>query len=241
MIRCIIVDDEAGAIEVLTRYVGKTPGLKLLKSFRAAVEALSFLKTHETDLVFLDIDMPELNGLRLGEMIDRGKTRIIFCTAYAEFAAQSYDLEALDYLLKPISFERFLQAVSKLLSSAAGAATGGTAERSRPESPSLPCLFVKSGPKILRLNFSDILYMEKDGHYIVFHTTTGQALSRMNMAELLAALPPGKFARVHKSFVVHLSKIDAIEKHTVIIRGKEIPIGDGYREEFLRHIQTAGD
>jgi two-component system, LytTR family, response regulator len=236
MIRCIVVDDEAGAIDVLTRYIGKTPGLKLLKSFRGAVEALSFLKTHEADLVFLDIDMPELSGLQLGEMIDRGKTRIIFCTAYAEFAVQSYDLEALDYLLKPVSFERFLKAISRMLSPGPG-----TVERSRPVVPSLPCLFVKSGPKILRLNLSDILYMEKDGHYIVFHTTTGQALSRMNMAELLAALPPGKFARVHKSYVVHLSKIDAIEKHTVIIRSKEIPIGDGYREEFLRHIQTTGD
>jgi two-component system LytT family response regulator len=241
MIRCLVVDDEAGAIEVLARYIGKTPGLKLHKSFRSALEALSYLKTHEADLVFLDIDMPELNGLRLGELVDRGKTRIIFCTAYAQFAVESYALDALDYLLKPVSFERFLKAVSKMLSPAAGTAPSGATEGSRPAAPSPPCLFVKSGPKILRLNLSDILYMEKDGHYIVFHTTTGQALSRMNMAELLAALPPGKFARVHKSFVVHVSKIDTIEKHTVIIRGKEIPISDGYREEFLRGIQTTGD
>lgn len=241
MIRCIVVDDEAGAIEVLARYIGKTPGFKLVKTFRSALEALSFLKTHEADLVFLDIDMPELNGLRLGELVDRGKTRIIFCTAYAQFAVESYALDALDYLLKPVSFERFLKAVSKMHAPAAGRAPGGTAEPSRPSAPSPPCLFVKSGPKILRLNIHDLLYMEKDGHYIIFHTASGATLSRMNMAELLAALPPGKFARVHKSFVVHLSKIDAIEKHTVVIRGKEIPISDGYREEFLSRIRTAGD
>lgn len=238
MNRCIVVDDEAGAVEILGRYIEKTPGLKLLKSFRNALEALAYLKTHEADLVFLDIDMPELNGLRLGEMIDRAKTRVVFCTAYAEFAVASYALEALDYLLKPISFERFLKAVARMPESPAERAAAGS-ERPEPAPPA--CLFIKSGAKIHRLNFRDILYMEKDGHYIVFHTAAGQWLSRMNMAELLAGLPPGEFARVHKSFVVPLAKVDTIEKHTIIIRGKEIPIGDGYRAEFLRSIKITGD
>jgi two-component system LytT family response regulator len=238
MIRCVVVDDEAGAVEVLGRYIEKTPGLKLLKSFRGALEALAYLKTHEADLVFLDIDMPDLNGLRLGEMIDRRKTRVVFCTAYAEFAAASYELEALDYLLKPISFERFLKAVARMPASPPARDAAGPG---RPEPSPPACLFIKSGAKIHRLNIRDILYLEKDGHYIVFHTAAGQWLSRMNMAELLAVLPPGEFARVHKSFVVPLARIDTVEKHTIIIRGKEIPIGDGYRAEFLRQIRTAGD
>jgi two-component system LytT family response regulator len=238
MIRCLVIDDEAGAVEILTRYVEKTPGLKLVKSFRSALEALSFLRGHEVDLIFLDIDMPELNGLRLGEMIDRRKTQLVYCTAYAEYAVQSYELEALDYLLKPIAFERFLKAVAKV-PPAGGRTSGADKERPAPAAPSR--IFVKSGAKVYRLNIRDLLYMEKDGHYVVFHTAAGECLSRMNMPDLLAALPEGEFARVHKSFVVALGKIDTIEKHTVIVRGKEIPIGDGFRAEFLRRIRTAGD
>ena len=131
-----------------------------------------------------------------------------------------------------------IKAVARMPASPAERAAAGP-ERPKPAPPA--CLFIKSGAKIHRLNIRDILYMEKDGHYIVFHTAAGQWLSRMNMAELLAGLPPGEFARVHKSFVVPLAKVDTIEKHTVIIRGKEIPIGDGYRVEFLRRIKITGD
>ena len=238
MIRCLVVDDEAGAVEILCRYIEKTPGLKLVKSFRNALEALAYLRTHEIDLAFLDIDMPELNGLRLGEMIDRRKTRLVYCTAYAEYAVESYELEALDYLLKPIAFERFLKAVAKAQETPADTAA---VRPGRGDAAPSSYLFIKSGSKIHRLRVMDLLYMEKDGHYVVFHTASSQLLSRMNMPELLAALPEGKFARVHKSFVVALGQIDTIEKHTVIVRGKEIPIGESYRAEFLRRIRTAGD
>ncbi len=238
MIRCLVVDDEAGAVEILCRYIEKTPGLKLAKSFRNALDALAYLRTHEIDLAFLDIDMPELNGLRLGEMIDRRKTHLVYCTAYAEYAVESYELEALDYLLKPIAFERFLKAVAKAQEEARSPAAGHPA---RGDAAPSSYLFIKSGPKIHRLRISDLLYMEKDGHYVAFHTATKQLLSRMNMSELLAVLPEGKFARVHKSFVVALGQIDTIEKHTVIVRGKEIPIGESFRAEFLRRIRTAGD
>ena len=238
MIRCLVVDDEAGAVEILCRYIEKTPGLKLAKSFRNALDALAYLRTHEIDLAFLDIDMPELNGLRLGEMIDRRKTRLIYCTAYAEFAVESYELEALDYLLKPIAFERFLKAVAKAQEVPREPAAG---DLGRSDAAASSHLFIKSGAKIHRLRIRDLLYMEKDGHYVVFHTASSEWLSRMNMPELLAALPEGKFARVHKSFVVALGQIDTIEKHTVTVRGKEIPIGESYRAEFLRRIRSAGD
>lgn len=237
MIRCLVVDDEAGGVEVLSRHIEKTPGLKLVKSFRNALDALDYLRRHEVDLAFLDIDMPELNGLRLGELIDRRKTRLVFCTAYAQFAAESYELQALDYLLKPIAFERFLKAVAKAREALSGPAAGSPAKG---EQRSSPHLFVKSGAKIHRVRTSDILYLEKDGHYVVFHTVSGELLSRMNIPELLAALPEGKFARVHKSFVVALGRIDSIEKHTVVVRGKEIPVGESYRADFLRLIRTAG-
>jgi len=241
MIRCLVVDDEAGAVDILTRYIEKTPGLKLVKSFRSALEALSFLRGHEVDLVFLDIDMPELDGLRLGEMIDRRKTRIVYCTAYAEYAVQSYELNALDYLLKPISFERFLKAVAKVPASSPSAVRPAVREKDRPGPGTPSQFFVKSGAKVHRLNVRDLLYIEKDGHYVVFHTAAGEFLSRMSMSELLAALPEAEFVRVHKSFVVALSKIDTIERHTVNIRGKEIPIGENFKADFLSRVRPAGD
>ena len=118
MLRCMVVDDEAGAVEILSRYIQKAPGMKLVKTFRDSVSALEYLKAHEVDLAFLDIDMPDLSGLRLADMIDRQKTRIIYCTAYSEYAVESYRQGASDYLLKPIAFERFLLAVSKAQRSA---------------------------------------------------------------------------------------------------------------------------
>lgn len=198
---------------------------------------MEYLKAHDVDLAFLDIDMPDLSGLRLTDMIDRQKTHIIYCTAYSEYAVESYRQGASDYLLKPIAFERFILAVSKAQRSAFSPAAEN--EGARQAAPAH--LFIKSGPRIQRINLQDLLYMEKDGHYIVFHTVSGERLSRMNMQELLDRLPEDKFARVHKSFVVPLNKIDIVEKHTVIIRGKEIPIGESFRADFLRRLRTAGD
>jgi len=240
MLRCIIVDDESGAVEILTRYVKRTQGLELVRSFRDSIEALTFMAGNEVDLVFLDIDMPNLDGMRLSELIRNKDLQVIFCTAYSEYAVESYEKEALDYLLKPIAYERFCKAVDK-----AQKARFGLLE---PDQTGLPekngktgKLFIKSGPRIHQVDIGELLYVEKKGHYVVFHTPEGQRLSRMNMRDLLSTLPSGDFVRVHRSFVVAIDKIDTIEKQTVVIHKRKIPIGESYRDDFFKRIQYSGN
>jgi len=240
MLRCIIVDDESGAVEILTCYVKRTQGLELVRSFRDSIEALTFMAGNEVDLVFLDIDMPNLDGMHLSELIRNKDLQVIFCTAYSEYAVESYEKEALDYLLKPIAYERFCKAVDK-----AQKARFGLLE---PDQTGLPekngktgKLFIKSGPRIHQVDIGELLYVEKKGHYVVFHTPEGQRLSRMNMRDLLSTLPSGDFVRVHRSFVVAIDKIDTIEKQTVVIHKRKIPIGESYRDDFFKRIQYSGN
>ena len=247
MLRCIIADDESGAVEILTRYVKKTEGLELTGTFRDSIEALTFLADNEVDLAFLDINMPHLDGMRLAGLIRDSKILVVFCTAYAEYAVESYEKGALDYLLKPISYERFLAAVDKAINISGGKekskrdddgiqdGTGGwqKAERER-------TMFIKSGPRLHRIKIDDLLYMEKQDHYVVFHTPEGEILSRMNMNDLVKALPGENFVRVHRSYVIAVDKIDTIEPHHVKIGGRKIPVGDSYREDFLRRIRFSG-
>ncbi len=239
MLRCIIVDDESGAVEILARYVQRTPELGLVKSFRDSVEALKFLADNEVDLVFLDIDMPNLDGLRLSGLIRNKGTQVIFCTAYSEYAVESYEKDALDYLLKPISYERFRRAVAKALKTGSDISKPERTIRHQRDGK-IDKLFIKSGPRIHQVDPRELLYVEKKEHYVVFHTPEGQLLSRMSMNDLLSALPPEDFIRVHRSFVIAVDKIDTIEKHTVVIRGKRIPVGESYRDDFFERIRYSG-
>jgi DNA-binding LytR/AlgR family response regulator len=235
--RCVIVDDESGALEILTQYINRTPQLELDASFRDSLEALSYLARHDVDLVFLDIDMPNLDGMQLAELVRNKDMQVIFCTAYSEYAVESYEKEAVDYLLKPIAYERFLKAVDKALK-----LSKKISPKHHSGIPSAPeHLFIKSGSRIHQLNVNELLYLEKQGHYIVFHTPIEQLLSRMNMADLLRALPADDFIRIHRSYVIALDKIDTIEKHTVVIRNKRIPIGDSFRVEFFKRIKYSGN
>lgn len=237
MLRCVVVDDEAGAVEVLRGYIRRTPRLEVAATFRSSVEAQAWLAGHEADVAFLDIDMPDVNGLELAGLIDRRRTLVVFCTAYAEFAAESYERDAVDYLLKPVSFERFLKAVARVLARRDGLPAP------RADGPGAPAreLFVKSGPKIHRLDPSEILWVEKDGHYAIFHTAAGDLLARMNMEELLENVPAANFVRVHKSYVVAVDKIDTIDRDFVTIGERDIPIGESFRSEFFRRVRHAGD
>ncbi len=238
MLRCIIVDDESGAVEILTRYVHRTRELELVGSFRDSIEALNFLAEHDVDLVFLDIDMPNLDGMRLSGVIRNKETQVIFCTAYSEYAVESYEKEALDYLLKPIAYERFYQAVKRALKA--------RSEMPEPEFPRQEKngrpgrLFIKSGARIHQVDSRKLLYMEKKEHYVVFHSLEGQLISRMNMRNLLSALPSENFVRVHRSFVINIDRIDSIAQQMVSIKGKKIPIGESFREDFFKRIRYSG-
>ncbi len=229
MLRCIIVDDESGAVDILTRYVNKNQELELIRSFRDSIEALTFLAENDVDLIFLDIDMPNLSGIQLSELIRNQDIQVIFCTAYAEYAVESYEKEAVDYLLKPISYERFCTAVNK------------TQKASPEKNGKTGKLFIKSGPRIHQVDIGELMYVEKKGHYVVFHTPEGQRLSRMNMSDLMNTLPSENFVRVHRSYVVAVDKIDTIEKQSVVIHKRKIPIGESYRDEFFKHIQYSGN
>lgn len=240
MLRCIIVDDESGAIEILTRYVAKTPELELVHSFRDSIEALTYLARHDVDLVFLDIDMPNLDGMHLSDLIRNKGTHVIFCTAYSEYAAESYEKEAIDYLLKPIAYERFLKAVKRALKvRKGGIKTDETGTPGNHEGSGK--LFIKSGPRIHGMDTRKLLFVEKKGHYVIFHTSGGETLSRMNMTDLMNSLPSDNFIRIHRSFVIAIDKIDTIEKHAVVIQGKRIPIGESYRDELFERIHTSGN
>jgi two-component system LytT family response regulator len=235
MLRCVVVDDESGAIEVLENYIRKTPQLTLDRSFRRSMEALNHLTHHPVDVVFLDIDMPELSGMQVAELIRDLNVTIVFCTAYSEFAVEGYDHDPADYLLKPVDYERFLKAVARV-------EKGG--KRAAPRDGSGPPrgkLFIKSGSQIHCIDPDTLLFMKKDGHYIAFHTPSGTVLSRMNMDDLMALLPADNFARVHRSYVVALDKIDTIQKSSLQIRSKEIPIGESYRKDFLNRIDVSGN
>ncbi|UCE40254.1 MAG: response regulator transcription factor [Candidatus Aminicenantes bacterium] len=240
MLSCIIVDDESGAIEILTRYANQTPELRLVRSFRDSIEALTFLAGNEVDLVFLDIDMPNLDGMKLSELIRYKDIQVIFCTAYSEYAVESYEKEAIDYLLKPISYERFLKAVKKALKARSEGAELDQAVTHKKIGKSHK-LFLKSGPRIHQVDTCEVLYIEKKGHYVVFHTPGGELLSRMNMKDLLNSLPYDDFIRIHRSFVVAIDKIDTIEKHMVVVNGRKIPIGESYRDDFFERIQYSGN
>jgi two-component system LytT family response regulator len=239
MLRCIIVDDESGAIEILTNHVRKTKELELVGSFRDSIEALTFLADNDVDIVFLDIDMPNLDGMRLSGLIRNRDTQVVFCTAYSEYAAESYEKEALDYLLKPIAYERFNQAVEKALKAHNEISETDKMDR-REKSGQFNRLFIKSGPRIHQVAIADLLYMEKKDHYVVFHTLEEQILSRMNMIDLLSTLPSGDFIRIHRSFVIAVDKIDTLDKNGVVIQGKKIPIGESYRKDFLERIRYTG-
>jgi|FLOH01.1.fsa_nt_gi two-component system, LytTR family, response regulator len=236
-IKCIIVDDENGAIEILQAYINKVTWLQLEASFSDPLEALNHLSHNAIDLVFMDINMPDLNGIQLSRMIQSETTSIIFCTAYSEHAVESYELPALDYLLKPIPFDRFLNAVNKVQRK-------GEPKIDNPDGANLQYLekiFIKSGSQIHQIETGRISYIKKDGHYIIFKMGSKELLSRMTFSQLLELLPANQFIQVHRSYVVALDKIEVIQKQFIEIEGKEIPVGDAFKKDFFKRVDFIGN
>lgn len=220
---CIAIDDEPKALEVIERYCRKSDLVDLKATFRQPVKAIEFLNREKIDLIFLDINMPDINGMQLIQTL-AAKPMVIFTTAYSNYAVESYSLNAVDYLLKPITFERFLAAVNKASNT-----------RSLQNKPSVKedepgTIFIKSGPHTYQVKVTDILYLEKDGNYITVHLKDKQILIRENMGDIFDLVPTGEFVRVHKSFVVATRHISMIEVHQLSINGVKIPIGSTYRE-----------
>jgi DNA-binding LytR/AlgR family response regulator len=224
----MIVDDEPLPLQLLTDYISKTPFLELAAVHSNPLDALNTLQQQPIDLVFLDIQMPELTGIAFAALAGN-KCRIIFTTAYRHFALDGYELNVIDYLLKPISFDRFLKAATKALQTIAPVAPPP------PEAP-VPLLFVKSDYKLVKIAVPEILYIEGLKEYIAIHTATSKVVTLQNMKKMEAVLPAADFIRVHRSFIVALHKIDAIERNMVRIRNEMIPIGELYKTAFLERV-----
>jgi DNA-binding LytR/AlgR family response regulator len=220
MITCIAIDDEPKALEVIERYCRKTSLVDLRSTFREPVKAIEFLNREKVDLIFLDINMPDISGMQLVQTLSP-RPMIIFTTAYSHYAVESYDLNALDYLLKPITFERFLAAINK-----AGAMSSKNGVSNEDE----PIVFIKSGPQTYQVKVDEILYLEKDGNYITVHLKDKNILIRENMGDIFDLVPASDFLRVHKSYVVAIKHITMIEIHQLVINGEKIPIGSTYRD-----------
>lgn len=212
------------ALEVIERYCQKTGLTELKATFREPVKAIEYLNHERVDLIFLDINMPDISGMQLVQTLSP-RPMIIFTTAYSHYAVDSYNLNAVDYLLKPITFERFLAAVNKA-SSANPVKSNGTAKEDE------TTIFIKSGPQTYQVKVNDILYLEKDGNYITVHLRDRNILIRENMGDIFDLVPESDFVRIHKSYVVAVKHISMIEVHQLIINGEKIPIGSTYRESL---------
>ncbi len=235
MIRCLIVDDEQHALDILLHYIGQTPLLQLVASTTNPLEALQIVATQKVDLIFLDVQMPELSGIDFIRSIN-GKSKVILTTAYSEFALEGYDLDVVDYLLKPIRLPRFLTAVQK----AATALNSDTAQPAN-EQPADDYIFVKteSKGKLLKINLSDIDYIEGMKNYIAIFSGGKKILVYSAMKDIEERLPARQFIRVHKSFIIAIDRITGIEGNRVLLKGitAEIVAGENYKAELMKIVK----
>ncbi|WP_299114375.1 LytTR family DNA-binding domain-containing protein [uncultured Winogradskyella sp.] len=222
---CIIIDDEPLAIDLLESYASKIEDLEVIGTFNNALDALKILREKSVDLLFLDIQMPEITGVEFKKIISPD-INVIFTTAYSDYALESYDLNAVDYLLKPITFQRFIQAVEKVKKKSAASITNDNSEY----------LFVKTEYRHQKIFFSDILFLKGLSDYVSIQTKSGKVLTLQNMKDFEKNLPKDKFIRVHKSYIVSLEHIEYIERNRIIIQGEHIPIGATYKDAFWAKI-----
>lgn len=229
---CLIVDDEPIARDIIRTYCAHLPYLRVAGACGSALEAKTLLMQQKVDIVFLDINMPVMDGISFLKTL-KTPPQIIFTTAYKEYAVDAFDLAACDYLLKPFSLERFIVAVDKAMEKLHPAGNEFTdAGESRAED----FLFLKSDGKIYKIMHEDLLYAEANGNYIKVRTTHHTLLLAMTFSSFESLIPKSRFLRIHRSFIINKSKIDHIEGNRVFIQNTEIPIGSNYREQFLKQI-----
>jgi DNA-binding LytR/AlgR family response regulator len=228
VISTIAIDDEPLALQLITGYIEKTPGLKLAGKFDNPLDAMDFIARENVDLIFIDIQMPDLSGLEFTRSMTKGP-KVIFTTAYAKYALDGFKLDVVDYLLKPFSFEEFLKAVQKVQRLI-------KLEKGIPDQVDAnnEFLFLKSDYKIKRINFNDILYIEGLKDYVKIYTQNSikPVMSLTTMKLLESKLPESRFMRVHRSFIVNLEKIDTIERSRIVFGKTYIPVTDQYKDKF---------
>ena len=234
----VIIDDESAAIEVLQLLLKNIPFVEFKASFRDPFKGLEYLQEHDVDVLFLDINMPQLSGINLPKYL-KNPPLIIFTTAYTEYAIESYQLNAVDYLLKPIGFDRLLQAVMKAKEVFDKKSTPNT-DLPLIQSANQQTVFIKSGQEYHQVALDKIKYIESDGNYVTFVTTTRSILARYKISEVLEMLPQASFVKTHRSYIVALKYIDTVKKHCVVIDKNKIPLSSNYRESLLSVIDQFG-
>lgn len=235
MIKCVIIDDEQPAINVIKKYIDRLPNLQLIGEATNPLVGIDIIKKEKPDVVFLDIQMDEMNGIDVMKII-ADNTLVVFCTAYSEFAVTSYDLDAIDYLMKPIEFNRFVKAVQRV--SDAIAAKPSVCEEAIPND----YIFVKAGlrGKMLKIDLDDIDLVEARNNYVAFYRGANKTLAYLTMKELEERLPGSQFMRVHKSYIVALRQISSMENNELILKKlpTHIPIGANYKEPFMEKMKS---
>lgn len=228
MINCLIIDDEQAAIDVLTNHINAVPSLNLVATSLGPIQALEIVYTQKIDLIFIDILMPELSGLDFIKLT-KGRSKFILTTAYKQYALDGFEHNVVDYLLKPIAFERFLQAVQKV--QLAENTTPNVAEKSEStQISSDDYIFIKTDNRMQKINFSEILFVEGLGNYVTVYTTKGKYISLLNVKDLEEALPSECFLRVHRSYIISLGKVEYVEGNQIFLdKDNAIPLGETYK------------
>jgi Response regulator of the LytR/AlgR family len=234
-LKVLIVDDEFHARKLLTEYVAKLPFLELVETAHNVFEAMAVLQKEQIDILLLDIQMPEITGLEFARNL-RNLPFIIFTTAYSEYAVESYELDVVDYLLKPIAFPRFLQAINKVIER-----KGNLPQRivtleqevQKPEKQEDNSIVIKSGHKFYKINYTDLIYIEGQREYVTFHTTKQRITTLYSLKDLEEKLPADQFIRIHKSHIVSIKHIESIERNILQIAGKKLSIGGTYKDSLM--------
>lgn len=237
MIKAVAIDDEKNALGIIKEFCSRIPDIELTEMFTDPLKALPYISKYPNiELLFLDIQMTKLNGLVLAEQLPEEKTKIILTTAYPDYALQGYEMDVVDYLLKPFSFERFERSVQKARSVLNKSSMAFEKNTVRLTPGVDDFIFVKTDYKTLKVRLAEVLYIEGSGNYVTLHTSKSKIMALQNLKLFEEQLQPYQFIRIHKSYIISFNYIDAIEKNSVWIGNNELPIGESYKEplkEFM--------
>lgn len=228
MIKCIVVDDEPLARQLVMSYIDQVPGMQCVSSCQSAVEALAALMQHEVEVIFIDIEMPGLSGLNLIKLL-KVRPKVVFITAYSEYAVEAFEIEAADYLVKPVTFERFLKTVQKLNK-------GGFSSPNQ-QNPLPLSIFLKVDRRLVQVDLASIIYAEALGDYLKVNTKTETLVTYMTLSKLEILLPPSEFIRIHRSIIVNKSMVQFIEGNFIRINNIDLPIGSTYKDTLLKNLK----
>lgn len=229
MINCIVVDDEPLARQLIESYISQVPEMHCLGSYQTAIEAFAALHQHPIDVLFLDIEMPSISGLNFIKSM-KTNTKVIFITAYTEYAVDAFEIEAVDYLVKPVTFERFLKAVQKI------SVTRTDQTTVYPKADETPYIFLKVDRRLVKIDLSSIVYIEGLGDYLKVHATNQTYVTYMTMGKSESLLPSSRFIRIHRSTIVNTAFIQYIEGNFIKVNDRDLAIGPTYREGLLKRL-----